>query len=601
MAGFFKTLFGSCLGTLIGGFLLLVVSFTIVIGAAVSLWQKAQSDQVVKPPKDNTVLEVELGFDIPQYMSQDPFDRIDLDTFELRKMMGLDSLLLSIDEASRDERIKGIKLSLKGYNSDWSTSWEVRNALARFKEEGKWVICYGDMFSQKQYYLASVADYLYLHPQGGVELLGMSLTSTFFGRLIEKLEIDVEMFRGSNNVYKSAVEPFTRENFSGENKQQLEELIEGIWDIVSEEILASRGLPPQRFNHIVKMMGPRDAKACLSANLVDGLKTEEEVDEIIDEEVNEALTIPRRMSLFKYAAHHKLYPTIVSSDDKNSIALIHADGPIQMSQGEDRVIKAEVINKWIEEAVEDEMVKGIVVRVNSPGGGAFASELIYQEIKKAQDVKPVIVSFGNMAASGGYYLSCSANQIVAAPTTLTGSIGVFGIMPFFAKFLEKYAHVTYDGVKTHDFADVMNGLRPMTEVEKKIIQLRIDDVYKLFTNRVKEGRQFDDQALDKVARGRVWYGLDALKHNLVDKTGGLLLSLEMMSENLKFKTDSYNLKVWPRTMRWNEWMKNLDLETKIYEKMAPFSDQMNDAIQQYKCLQGEEQIQAKIPFILNIQ
>jgi protease-4 len=601
MASFFKTLFGSCLGTLLGGFLLAVVGFSILAGMAVSLWQKTQAEQVVKAPKENTVLELNLGFDIPQYMSQDPMDRIDLNTFELKKVMGLDSLLLSIDRASRDDRIKGIHLNLSGYDSNWSTTWEIRNALQKFKDQEKWVLCYGENFSQRQYYLASVSDYLYLHPQGGIELVGLSLTSTFFGRLIEKLDIDVEMFRGSNNVYKSAVEPFTRENFSEENRQQMKEIVEGLWTVISKEMVDSRGLAPQRFNQIVKMMGPRDAKACLSANLIDRLLTDEEVEEEIDEEINQALTIPKRMSILKYASHQKLYPAILTDKKKRSIALIHADGPIQMSQGDDRIIRAEVLNKWIKEAVEDEMVAGIVLRVNSPGGGAFASELIYQEIKKAQEIKPVIVSFGDMAASGGYYLSCSANQIVSAPTTLTGSIGVFGLMPSLGKFLEKHVHVTYDGVKTHEFADAMNGLRPLTEAEKKIIQVRIDDIYKLFKNRVKEARRFDEKSVDEVARGRVWYGLDAVKNKLVDRVGGLMTALEILSEQLQLNTPGMNLKVWPRTMQWDEWMKEFNFETTIYEKLMPISGEVRDAVQQYNLLENEEQFQARIPFILDIQ
>lgn len=601
MASFLKTLFGSCLGTLIGGILLLIFGSALVIGVAASLWQKAQMEKRAKAPGENTVLELNLGFDIPQYMSQDPMDRIDLNTFELKKTMGLDSLLLSIDQASRDDRIEGIYLYLSGYDSNWSTTWEIRNALEKFREKEKWVLCYGETFTQKQYYLASVSDHLYLHPQGAIELMGLNLTSTFFGRLIEKLEIDVEMFRGSNNVYKSAVEPFTRENFSEENRQQMKEIVDGLWGVISDEIVQSRGFSKENLDHIVAMMGPRNAEACLSSNLIDGLLDDEEVEEMIDEELNEALTLPNRMSIMKYASYLKLYPAIQVDDKKKSIALIHADGPIQISQGDDRVIKSEVLNTWIREAVDDEMVAGIVLRVNSPGGGAFASELIYQEIRKAQEVKPVIVSFGDMAASGGYYMSCSANLIVTAPTTLTGSIGVFGIMPSLGKFLEKHLNITYDGVKTHDFADSMNGLRSLSDREKKIIQVRIDDIYELFKNRVREGRQFNDQALEKVARGRVWHGLDAVKNKLVDQTGGLMTALEAVREQLGLNSLKLNLKVWPRTMQWNEWMKEFDFETTLFDQTGPVSDKLHKAIEQYNLLESEEQIQARIPFILDIQ
>jgi len=600
MKSFIKTIFSSCLGTLLGGVLLLLLLMVMTIGGLITLWKVTEQKNTGKAPEPHSVLVVDLGFDIPQYMDQDPLNRFNFSSFNVIKMMGLDSLLLCLDHASKDPNIQGIKLILKGFDADWTTTWEIRQALDKFSHAGKWIFCYAEEFTQKQYYLASVANQLLLHPQGQIELTGLSMDAIFFGKLIEKLGVDVQIFKGANNVYKSALEPFSRESFSEENRIQMQEIVAGIWSEVSHQIIVSRNLNRLNLDEMVNQLGPRDATAALSANLIDQMIEEPDVDDWIDEKLSVSL-MPDRVDLFNYASYLKVYPSIELNNSDNVIALIHADGPIQNFAGHDRVIYAEELVHWIEEAAEDETIEGIVLRVNSPGGGAFASELINRALNKACQKKPTVVSFGSMAASGGYYLACGANNIYSTPTTLTGSIGVFGVIPAMGGFMERQFNITYDGVKTHPHADAMNGLRPLSDGEQKVIQTKIDDIYKLFKSRVSEGRSIDEQETERIARGRVWHGKDALEQGLVDKMGGLMDALEGLAAILKIEKSKLGLKVWPTERNWNDWIKEVDINSQFSYLNHIWFEDMNQIKKQVETLKQGEVCQMLFPFILKIK
>ena len=515
--------------------------------------------------------------------------------------MGLDSLLLSLDEASRDIRIQGIHLDVDNYFSDWSTTWEIRQALSKFKDSGKWILSYGEQLSQKQYYLASVADELILHPYGEISLTGISMDSIFFGKMFEKIGLNLQAIRGTNNVYKSAIEPLTKDGFSPENLEQMKAIVQQYWSTVSDDITSSRNLEKSKFELLVKTMGPRDADLALSGNLVDNLMEESDIESFIDQEMSADFNEPDTMSLFNYSRHLKLFPFIEEKSFTDSIAIIHADGPIQKAQSSERAVYPNHIKSYIEDALEDEDVKGIVIRVNSPGGGAFASELIHREIEKASKIKPVGISFGSMAASGGYYLSCGANTISASPLTLTGSIGVFGVIPSLGQFLEQNLHITHDGVKTHPSSDAMHGLRPLSPVELKTIQYKIDDVYQLFKQRVSKGRDLSSDETEKVSRGRVWTGIDAIEQGLVDHRHGLIGAIEDMEEHLGLSAEERNLKVWPKTMMWKDWIDELDLNTQIAKALNLDQFELWNSIKHYKTNDQMELIQARFPYPVNIR
>ena len=600
MKSFLKIVLGSCTGTLIGGVMLMGLAFLMLIGLSVSAWRMAEQKQLSKTPKQGSVLNLNLNFEIPQYLDKDPLNRIDFNSFEVKNMMGLDSLLLSIDRASKDKRIQGMNLKLSGFRSNWSTAWEIRQALAKFKENDKWIVCYGEQFSQQQYYLASVASKVFLHPKGEMTLTGLSMDSVFFGRLFSKLGVEVQALRGMNNIYKSAVEPFTRESFSAENRLQMEAIVKNFWKVISQDMVEGRNLEKINFEKIVSELGPRDANAALSNGLVDELFERDELEAYIDEEMSQDYNKPSKISIFEYSKYLKLYPSIANATGSSTIALIHADGPIQGQKSQDRVIHSGTINKWIKEAAEDDKVKGIIVRVNSPGGGAFASELIYSEIAKAQELKPVMVSFGSMAASGGYYMSCGSANISTTPLTLTGSIGVFGILPALEKFLEEKLYVTHDGVKTHPHADAMNGMRPLTPPENKIIQNKINDIYTLFKSRVSEGRSMDDDRVEEVARGRVWTGDDALVKGLVDHTGGLLSVIENMKKTLGIKSVKHPLKVWPKDLEWKDWMKNFEFEGSFMGLNKYFDSSYLKSFKMLESMREGEKLQTRLPYLIEI-
>ncbi len=510
MKQFFKFTFASMLGFLLAGILM----FIIFIGIIVSAVSVGSKETVFVPEK--TILLLTLDQPINDRSSDNPFAHINFTRPDMSTQLGLNDIISSIKKAATDSKVKGIYLELSDVPSGQATIEEIRNALLDFKKSGKFIVSYAEVFTQKSYYLASVSDKIYLNPAGDMEFKGMVGQVMFFKGLLDKIDVEAQVIR--HGKFKSAIEPFTLDKMSEPNKVQTLTFISGMWNHILSGISASRNIPVESLTAIAneyKIQSPDDA---VSLNMVDKLLYKDEVLTELKNRV-EAKTIKdlKLMKLGKYAK--------APADDKKSsgdkIAVIYATGNIISGEGDDASIGSESISKAIRKARLDDKVKAVVLRVNSPGGSALASDIIWREMLLTKAAKPVVVSMGNVAASGGYYISCAADKIFAYPNTITGSIGVFGIIPNMKEMFSKNLGITFDEVKTNPYADYIPVTRPMTDGEKKIITNDIETIYSTFITHVSEGRKMTVAQVDSIGQGRVWSGVDAKRIGLIDEFGGL--------------------------------------------------------------------------------
>jgi len=510
MKQFFKFTFASMLGFLLAGILM----FIIFIGIIVSAVSVGSKETVFVPEK--TILVLTLDQPINDRSSDNPFAHINFTRPDMSTQLGLNDIISSIKKASTDSKVKGIYLELSDVPSGQATIEEIRNTLLDFKKSGKFIVSYAEVFTQKSYYLASVSDKIYLNPAGDMEFKGMVGQVMFFKGLLDKIDVEAQVIR--HGKFKSAIEPFTLDKMSEPNKVQTLTFISGMWNHILSGISASRNIPVENLTAIAnefKIQSPDDA---VSLKLVDKLLYKDEVLVELKNRV-EAKTI-KELKLMKLGKYAK-----APADDKKSsgdkIAVIYATGNIISGEGDDASIGSESISKAIRKARLDDKVKAVVLRVNSPGGSALASDVIWREMLLTKASKPVVVSMGNVAASGGYYIACAADKIFAYPNTITGSIGVFGIIPNMKEMFSKNLGITFDEVKTNPYADYIPITRPMTDGEKKIITHDIENIYSTFITHVSEGRKMTVAQVDSIGQGRVWSGVDAKRLGLVDEFGGL--------------------------------------------------------------------------------
>ncbi len=510
MKQFFKFTFASMLGFLLAGFLVFLV-FVVIIVSAVSMSKK---ETVVVP--DKTILMLTLDQPVSDRSSDNPFAHMSFGMPEASKQLGLNDIVSSLKNAAVDKKVKGIYLELSDVPSGQATIEEIRNALIDFKKSGKFIVSYSEVFTQKSYYLASVSDKIYLNPAGGMEFKGMVGQVMFFKGLLDKIDVQAQVIR--HGKFKSAIEPFTLDKMSDANKEQTLTFISGMWNHVLEGISASRKIPVGDLTTIAneyKIQTPQDA---VSLKFVDKLLYK---DEVLDELKNrvDAKDI-RDLKLMKLGRYANA-PEAEKENSKDKIAVIYATGSIASGEGDDESIGSETISKAIRKARLDDKVKAVVLRVNSPGGSALASDVIWREMLLCKKAKPVVVSMGNVAASGGYYISCAADKIFAYPNTITGSIGVFGIIPNMKEMFNKNLGITFDEVKTNPYADYIPVTRAMSDAERKIITTDIETIYTTFITHVGEGRKMTTAQVDSIGQGRVWSGVDAKRIGLVDEFGGL--------------------------------------------------------------------------------
>jgi protease-4 len=511
MKEFFKFMLASILGIMIAGILLLFITIGI-ISAMVSVSDKPSQIQA------NSVLFMKFDHQIVDRAKNNPLEGLDFGMFQGVKTVGLNDMLDCIRKAKTDDNIKGIYLNPKDIQAGMATVEEIRAALKDFKTSGKFVYAYGEFLSQKAYYLVTVADSLILNPQGSVDFRGLGGERSFYKKALEKLGVEVQIVR--HGKFKAAVEPFLLDKMSDENRLQTETYLNRIWNEMLVDISASRNMSFDELNDIADMVATfRKADFAKQKNLVDRLKYK---DQVIDD--LKKLTGTSEKDDVKVVEIQKYVKVPEQREQKGlarkKIAVIYASGSIDASVSEDG-IKSEELSKAIREARRDSSIKAIVLRINSPGGSAYGSEVIWREVKLAAETKPVIASMGDVAASGGYYIACAADSILADRTTITGSIGIFGMIPNVQKLMTDKLGITQDVVITNEHSDMISLTRPMSTFERDLMQEYVEDGYDTFISRVAEGREMDKTAVDAIGEGRVWAAPNAKEIKLIDAYGGL--------------------------------------------------------------------------------
>jgi protease IV len=511
MKDFFKFMFASMLGFII----VLVVLFFIFLGLIASLASLAEKQTVSIEP--NTVLQIKLDKEIFDRAPKDPMSFFSPSGFDMSQEPGLDDILKEISKAKSDDKIKGIFLDLSAIQAGITTIREIRHALEDFKTSGKFIVAYGEIYSQGAYYLATVADKIYLNPDGAVDFRGLAAETFFLKGALEKLDVKMQVIR--HGKYKSAVEIFTNDKMSEASHEQMDAMVGDFWTTLLDDISASRNISKDQLNIYADNLDGYLAGKALDDKLVDGLFYKDQMDAELRNLAG--LGEKDKIKLVTLAKYNLVPPAVTEKVSQNKIAIVYAIGNIVDGKGDDRTVGSKTVSEAIRQARENSKVKAIVLRVNSPGGSASASEVIRREIVLAAKDKPVVVSMGDVAASGGYWISASATKIYADPSTLTGSIGVFGIFPNMQGLFENKLGITFDGTKTNKYSDFPNVNRPLSDYESMVLEREIEKIYGDFVTLVSESRKIEKSQVDSIGQGRVWSGSDARQIGLIDEFGGL--------------------------------------------------------------------------------
>ena len=590
MKKFFKTTLACMLALLIVGLILPIVGISIIAGVVAS----SGADSTIEK---NSVLFLDLNGVIEERAVENPLASI-MDS-EL-KTYGLDEILAAIKEAKANENIKGIYLQAGAVEGASGASLEeIRGELASFKESGKFIVAYGDQYSQELYYLATVADKLILNPQGSIGWHGLASTPVFYKDLLEKIGVEMQVFKVG--TYKSAVEPFIATEMSDANREQLTEMLDSTWDELLTAVSVSRGVSKEKLDDYAdRFMDFCPAEEYVACGMADTLLYKDGVQAYLksltgidgDDDLNLVTmeTMKERLKLNKM---------VEDAADKSKVAVYYAFGEIDGSASSlDEGINSKKVIKELRELREDDDVKAVVLRVNSPGGSAYGSEQIWREVTLLKAAKPVVVSMGDYAASGGYYISCAADCIVASPITLTGSIGIFGVIPSAEKLLKEKVGLGFDVVKTNPMADFGNMSRTFTPQERVVLQNYVNNGYALFLKRCADGRGVAVEDIAKIAEGRVWTGSKAKEIGLVDELGDLDKAIEIAAQ--KAGLADYSVKAYPEEKPLIE--KLMDTKKEDYmETMAreTFAGYYN-SVKFLRNIGNCDHIQARLPFELNI-
>jgi len=589
MREFFKYVFATVVGIIISTFLIFLVFILLVVGVLSSI-DEDKSVNVLS----NSVLYLNLDQSIKERTPNKTLENLPIVGSGGGKSIGFNELIKALRRAKTDDNIKCIYLNVSSPGAGKATLKEIRDALIDFKKSKKQVIAYSEVYTQDAYYLASVADKIYLNPQGALELKGFSSQLTFFKGALEKLGVEAQIIRVGN--YKSAVEPFINDKMSDYNRKQVTAYLGGLYDTFLEGISASRKIPKDSLFAYADTYRIRQPQDALQYKMVDGLKYKDEVlDELKSLSGTEKTETLSTVTINDYAANQKAE----NSDSKNKIAVIYAGGEITGGEGNDESIGSERISRAIRKARMDEKIKAIVLRVNSGGGSALASDVIWREIVLSKKVKPVIASFGDVAASGGYYIACAADSIFVQPNTITGSIGVFGIIPNFQNLFNNKLGITFDGVKTGQYADIMSVNRPLTAGERLIIQTDVNHVYDSFITRVAEGRKKSKAYIDSIGGGHVWIGTDAIKIGLADRLGSFNDAIAAAGK--KAKLNEYRVVEYPEQISTLKSLLDDGADNvKMYYAKQEFGENFM-LYQQMKKAIVNAGIQARIPFDITVQ
>lgn len=545
--------------------------------------------------KDNSIFALKLEGTLTEHVQENPFNLLEALMGEEHQVYGLNDILSSIQKAKYNPYIKCIYLQAGMMDAPYASFEEIRNALIDFKSSGKPIIAYADQYTQGMYYLASVADKIIINPQGSIMWHGLASQSIFYKDLLKKVGIDMQIFKVG--TYKSAVEPYIATEMSEANRQQVSAVIQSNWDYLLKNVSASRGIPADILNKYAdEYMDLKQADEYIACGLADTLLYKDGVLNYLKElsgcDTETNLSLLSLEDMTSLIAHDPLM------NGQNTIAVYYANGAIDDNISPEEGINSEKVIRDLRELRKDEKVKAVVLRVNSPGGSAYGSEQIWREVALLKEVKPVIVSMGDYAASGGYYISCAADCIVANPTTLTGSIGIFGMIPNAEELLTDKLGLHFDVVKTNPLADMGNFTRPLNATEKQLMQNYVDKGYQLFVKRCADGRGMSTEAIEKVAEGRVWTGAAAKELGLVDELGGLDKAIEIAAQKAGITT--YEVYDYPVQDFWTVLL-NDGKDSYIEGKM---SETLGDFYHYSKLIQNMRNaypVQARLPFDLHIK
>ncbi|NOQ72383.1 MAG: signal peptide peptidase SppA [Crocinitomix sp.] len=591
---FWKTFWASLLASVVSGGIVLLIFFAILSAMISGFGNMFESQQLTV--EESTILHMELDGPIGDYT----YAAFNPNTFQMAKQFGLNEILQGIDLAANDDNVEGIFLNCDNLAAGMATIKEIRDALIAFQAQGKFVVSYHENYDKKAYYLASAAEELYVYPSGMLEFLGLGSEIMFLKGALEKLEVEMQIIRGSNNRFKSAVEPLIYDQMSEANRLQTQKYMDALWGVMTSEIGASRNLKVSRLNQIADSAYIRKSSDAVKYKMADAsLYYDQVLDSLaIRSGVNSGADV-KLLSFQKYAMKKtKEERTLAKLDDKN-IAVIFAEGEIVDGFGGDNQIGGTSLSAQIRDARLDTTIQAVVLRVNSPGGSALASDIIWREVVKTKEAgKPFIVSMGDVAASGGYYIACEANRIFAQKNTITGSIGVFGIIPYTGDMLKNKLGVTFDRVQTNEHA-VLSLNKRLTNSELKLIQQGVDDIYDDFIGKVGAGRGMTKVQVDSIGQGRVWAGKDAMEIGLIDEFGGLQDAINYAAEEASIEQDAISIKYYPEAKNSElfELLENFEEQKESDVAVSQLEMQLTDMYNYLKTIGTTSQIQARMPYL----
>lgn len=553
-----------------------------MIGAAISDGEQTQA------LIGKHVLELKLDRPIQEQAEESPFEALEIPGLTDNLPIGLNQILNVISSAKDDANIQGIYLNIDGFSAGAATLTEIRNALEDFKSSGKKVFAYAEVFSQKAYYLASVADHISLHPEGGMELKGLATQIMFYKDFMKKLGVQPQVIR--HGKFKSAVEPFMLDEMSEANLKQTSKLLDSVWESFAKHISKSRQISETDLNTLVEdfvIQSPEDAK---KHKLVDALFYKHEFEKLLETELDD--------NDVAFVKQGEYYKSLKPKFTKDKIAIIYAEGQIISGKSKKGSMGDQTIVKAIRKAKKNDHVKAVVLRINSPGGSALASDVMWKELQLLKEEKPLVISMGDLAASGGYYIACLGDKIFAQENTITGSIGVFGLMFEMEELIKDKLELHIDQYKTHQYADMGTMTRPLSTDERDIIQNSVKRVYGTFTKHVSEGRGISVDSVDAIGQGRVWAGTDALNIGLVDEIGGLPDALAEAA-NLA-SLDMYSIKEYPQSEDDFASMLSGLSGVLISESSIQSNPWVKKWIESMSTLTQDDKIQARLPFEMEI-
>ena len=590
MKSFLKTVLAVLFGLFLAGFLFIFL-ITGIIGAM------TEDELIYVNP--HSVLVIDLSKNVTDKVNNDPWQRMNWRSLEIPYQGTLYNMVQAIQAAAEDENIEGIAINADDLNMSLNVADELRHAIERFKESGKFVYAYAGGYDQRPYFLASVADSVFLHPSGEMLWRGFSSQLFYLKDALAKFGVEPQIIR--HGKYKSAVEPFMENEMSTANREQTERYLGSMWNYIVESVAKSRNLTPEKMQELANKKLMFLAQEAVDAGLVDRLLYNDEWNQLLRERTGTQEDEPSTITLASYASYVNSQASLDLSKEK--IALVYADGEINDSDDSDENVGGYAYAKIFEKLRKDKEIKAVVLRVNSPGGSAFASDMMWRELELLKKEKPLVISMGQYAASGGYYISAPADAIVANPLTLTGSIGVFGMYFTYGKLLQEKLGVHPHVVKTNTYADFGSTFRPLTDFERETILHSIEHVYADFLQCVASGRGKTTEEVDAMGQGRVWSGVDALELGLVDELGTLEDAIALAAGRAGCE-DNYRLSVYPQSD--NEFMLQIfnqfsSVKSALLRSLSPIPEQEQKLLDDIQRLTTKRGVRAELPYMVDIR